>query len=366
MGSVPRQDTDEPRSGAQGSARPVRVMIVDDSLVVRTVLSRIIAPETDIEIVGKTGSAELAIAQLARTPADVVLLDLEMPGMGGLEALPRILKEHENTQVLVVSSLTEEGAEYTVAALSMGAADTMLKPRPGQFGDAYRDALLAKIRALGPDAEVTSARSHRPLPTRRARNQHAVRPSILAIGASTGGIHAVSILLRNLPAWVDLPILVAQHLPASFAGVFARQLQCASGRETLVAVDGMTIAKNTIYVANGEGHMVVERKGELLQLASLHHRAPSGCTPSVDPLFESLARAVGPETLAVVLSGMGRDGAYAAPELVSAGGTIFVQDQESAAVWGMPRAIAEAGLAEAVLPPDQLALRIAAASGGAA
>ncbi len=360
MGSASRQTDSDPRSGAN---RPVRVMIVDDSLVVRTVLSRIIAPEPDIEIVAKTGSAELAMAQLARTPADVVLLDLEMPGMGGLEALPKILEANESTQVLVVSALTEEGAEHTVAALSMGAADTMLKPRPGQFDDAYREALLARIRALGSQGENGAA------PARPAavatRGTHSARPSILAIGASTGGIHAVGILLRNLPASVELPILVAQHLPASFAQVFARQLQNASGRETFVAEDGMAIADRAIYVANGRGHMIVERKDGALRLASRHHRAPSGCTPSVDPLFDSLASATGAETLAVVLSGMGRDGAVAAPGLVKAGGTIFVQDRDSAAVWGMPRAIAEAGLAEAVLPPDQLALRIAAACGGA-
>ena len=202
------------------TGRPVRVMIVDDSLVVRTIISRVISPAPDIEIVAKTGSAELAIAQLTRTPADVVLLDLEMPGMGGLEALPKILAANENTQVLVVSSLTEDGAEHTVAALSMGAADTMLKPRTGEFDEAYRKALIDKIRALACGRGGKSAQTPERIAAPRACTSPSRTPQIIAIGASTGGIHALGILLRNLPKSVATPILVAQHLPASFAEVF--------------------------------------------------------------------------------------------------------------------------------------------------
>lgn len=338
-------------------------MVVDDSLIVRTVLSRVIDPEPDMEIVAKASSAELALAELARNPVDIVLLDLEMPGMGGLEALPKILAEHHRLPVLVVSSLTEHGAEHTLAALAMGAADTMLKPRSGQFDQTYRVALLERIRALASPARTQAPPAGRHPFQPAARTARAGRPTLIAIGASTGGIHAMGLLLRALPRQVAVPILVVQHLPASFSTVFARQLELASGRPATVARDGMAVEPGHIYVAGGETHLVVRQEGERLVLASQSGPAPSGCVPSVDPLLESLAECTSQRTLAVVLSGMGKDGLIGARALARSGGRIVVQDQSSSAVWGMPRAIAEDGLAEAVLPPEQLARHIARSCG---
>ena len=360
MDAVPRQSGTLTRPRDEQRAATVRVMIVDDSLVVRSVLSRAFATAPDIEIVAKTGSAELALAQLAHASADVILLDLEMPGMGGLEALPRILAADRSARVLVVSSLTETGAEHTLAALAMGAADTMLKPRSGEFDEIYRDALVAKVRALG------VASKPRVAPVRAAPPAARPRPAqitAIAIGASTGGVHALGILLRNLPARVTAPILVTQHLPASFVHVFARQIEMAGGRRTCVAEDGMMLEDNQIYVASGDGHMIVAAKDDGLVIATDHGRAPSGCTPSVDPLFSALARHAGSQVLGVVLSGMGRDGSLGAAQLVAAGGMVLIQDKASSAVWGMPGSVAEAGLAHAVLPPDQLAFRIATLCG---
>lgn len=343
-----------------GSRRATRIMVVDDSLIVRTVLSRVIDPEPDLEIVAKLSSAELALTELARIPVDLVLLDLEMPGMGGLEALPKILAAQRHLPVLVVSSLTEEGAEHTLAALAMGAADTMPKPRSGQFDQAYRHALLARIRALvAPRQAFPEPVAATPDNTLRQKAPAATKPGVIAIGASTGGIHAMGLLLRALPLEVNQPILVVQHLPASFATVFARQLQLAAGRPAMVATDGMRVEPGNIYVAGGEAHLVVRQHGDVLSLASQTGRVPSGCVPSVDPLLDSLAATCGPRTLAVILSGMGKDGLLGAQSLAASGGRIVAQDQASSAVWGMPRAIAEAGLAEAVLPPEQLAHHIA-------
>ncbi|MFN4114246.1 MAG: chemotaxis-specific protein-glutamate methyltransferase CheB [Sphingomonadaceae bacterium] len=343
---------------------PIRVMVVDDSLIVRTVLSRLIDPEPDLEIVAKASSAELALAELARTPVDLVLLDLEMPGMGGLEALPRILAARPGLPVLVVSTLTEAGAEHTLAALAMGAADTMLKPRSGQFDQDYRQALLQRMRILARAGTVRTSPSPAPaLPRPAPAPRVTASPSLIAIGASTGGIHALGQLLRHLPRTIRQPLLVVQHLPASFAAVFARQLHLASGREAVVAQDGMPLAPGRIFVASGASHMLVRQQGEELVIGTCTRPAPSGCTPSVDPLLESLAIAAGGQTLAIILSGMGRDGVIGAGRLVAAGGRILVQDQASSAVWGMPRAIAEAGLAEAVLAPDQIAKRVAALCG---
>ncbi len=345
----------------------VRVMIVDDSLIVRTVLSRIIDEAQGFQIVAKASSAELALAELSNITVDVILLDLEMPGMGGLDALPKILAKANGAQVLVVSSLTEDGAEHTLAALQMGAADTMLKPRSGGFDQAYRVALLGKIRALCPrrtpaNAETAPTEPHQP-PLRPSAK---MPPQVLAIGASTGGIHALCILLRNLPRQIDIPILVTQHLPESFINVFARQLEVAGSRKALVAGDRTRIERGTILVAPGDGHMQISKIGGQLCTTIGHYRVASGCTPSVDPMFETLADTVGSQALGIVLSGMGRDGAEGAAKLVAAGGAIIAQDEASCAVWGMPRAVTEAGLTSAILPPEAIAAKIATYAGAAA
>jgi two-component system chemotaxis response regulator CheB len=352
------------RIGGQHTRSPIRVMIVDDSLVARTVLSRIVEAEPDCQIVAKATTGEMALARLAETPADVILLDLEMPGMGGIGALPKILQLAAGGQVLVVSSLTAEGAEHTLSALSMGAADTLLKPRAGEFDAGYGCALMAKIRALAASGRSPAQTVHRAAPPPRT-NILREAPQALAIGASTGGIHALCLLLGALPKSFDLPILVVQHLPESFMSTLARQLTAACGREAIVATAGTPVRAGRIHVAPGDGHMIVRREGFGLVTGIARHAVPSGCTPSVDPLFESLADAAGGRALGVVLSGMGRDGAIGAARLVQAGGTIFAQDAATSAVWGMPRAIAEAGLASAVLPPEQIALRVAAIAAGA-
>ena len=357
----PAPNSGPPRIGRPQARGPIRVMIVDDSLVARTVLSRIIEAEPDCEIVAKATTGEMAIARLTETRADVILLDLEMPGMGGIGALPKILALAAGGQVLVVSSLTAEGAEHTLRALSMGAADTLLKPRTGEFGTEYARALMAKIRALAGSATGASA-TLTPAATRPPLRQTPEEPQVLAIGASTGGIHALCLLLRALPRGFDLPILVVQHLPESFMETLARQLSAAADRPAVVACTGTRAEHGRIHVAPGNGHMIVRRDRAGLVTGVAHHAVPSGCTPSVDPLFESLADAVGGRALGVVLSGMGRDGVIGAARLAAAGGTIFAQDAATSAVWGMPRAIAEAGLATAVLPPEQIAARVAALS----
>lgn len=355
-------ESDRPPTGRT----PIRVMIVDDSLTVRAVLSRIIAPEGDMEIVGKTGSAENALAGLVHAPADVVLLDLEMPGMGGLHALPKILAASSGTQVLVVSSLTEVGAEHTLAALSMGAADTMLKPRSGEFDQNYRTALLQRIRALGRRSRLGAAVTPPDEPPLRARNKRGGPLEVIGIGASTGGIHALCTLLRNLPRYVEAPILVTQHLPGSFMQVFAHQLELASGREAIVVERTTPVESGRIHIAPGDGHLLLRRRAGALLAEKTAFRAASGCMPSVDPMFESMAEAAPGAALGVVLSGMGRDGAEGAERLVRAGGNIIAQDQASSSVWGMPRAVVQIGLASAVLPPEKIALRIALHAGEAA
>lgn len=341
----------QPATGRSGGGGPVRVMIVDDSLMVRTAFARMVDEAGDLTIAATARSAESAIDQLRTTAVDVILLDLEMPGMGGLTALPQLLANARGAQVLVVSSLTEDGAEHTLAALSMGAADTMLKPRAGGYDHSYRDALLARIRALGARRDRANGQQ---ASVSMARPRLGKRAQVVAIGASTGGIHALNILLRALPPRFDLPILVTQHLPASFISVFARQLEVAGARQAVIADDGIPIARGTIIVAPGHGHLVVRKRPSGLVATVSIEASASGCMPSVDPMLSSLATATDGAALGIILSGMGRDGAEGARDLVAAGGTIIAQDAASSAVWGMPRAVAEAGLAAHVLPPEKL------------
>jgi two-component system chemotaxis response regulator CheB len=344
--------------------KTIRVMIVDDSLTVRTVLSRIVSVDPAIEIVATAGSAESALLQLSKNSVDVILLDLEMPGMGGMEALPKILERSSKTQVLVVSSLTSEGAEHTVEALGMGAADTMLKPRPGGFDNNYRANLLAKVRALGGlDNNNTDHEKQASHAKPKSDDAGKKQPQVLAVGASTGGIHAFNIILRGLPESFQQPIVVTQHLPQSFIPVFARQIEGISGRPTHIASDGAEIRPGEIMVASGMGHMVAKRRGDRVFAKLSNEPAVSGCMPSVDPMLEGLATAYHGHVLAVILSGMGRDGVLGAEKLAEAGGTIMAQDADSSAVWGMPGAVSKAGLASKVLPPEKLINAIASACG---
>ncbi len=352
------------RGTAPGASGAIRVMIVDDSLTVRTIFKRMVESDPALGIAGTASSAEGALAQLATTRADVVLLDLEMPGIGGLDALPRILATPGRPQVLVVSALTMDGAEHTLAALQMGAADTLAKPRPGGFTEDYRTQLLGKIRALGSRPGAVPAGPPAPTPRAQAEPSFARpgpvrrgwRPQAVAIGASTGGIHALGLMLGQLPRDFDVPLLITQHLPASFIPVFARQIEAACGRSVAIAADGLPLAAGRIVVAPGHGHIVVRRKSALAGLVVEVSSAPvaSGCLPSVDPMLSSLAESCEGRALGVILSGMGRDGALGAKDLVAAGGTIYAQDADSSAVWGMPGAVAREGLASLVAPPDRL------------
>lgn len=356
---------------ARAASAAIRVMIVDDSLTVRTIFKRMVESDPALVIAGTASSAERAIVQLAAEPADVVLLDLEMPGMGGLDALPAILATPGSPQVLVVSSLTMDGAEHTLAALQMGAADTLLKPRPGGFTEDYRTQLLGKIRALGSrGAETGSTVAATSAPPERSfvRPGSSLRPrrtEVVAIGASTGGIHALGLMLGAMDRACDLPILITQHLPASFIPVFARQIENACGRPADIGADGMEIRPGRVMIAPGHGHLLVRRSGERLVARICSEPAPSGCLPSVDPMLTSLAVACEGRALGVILSGMGRDGVIGAQELVGAGGTIFAQDAASSAVWGMPGAVAKAGLASLIATPEAIGQSIMAQASAA-
>ena len=337
--------------------RKIRLMIVDDSVVARAVLSRIIEADGSFEIAAVAGTAEDAVDALQHVRVDIVLLDLEMPGEGGLKSIPRIIRSGQGAKVMIVSSLAEEGAEQTVAALALGAADTLPKPGIGRFNGKFSEILVNRIKALGRASAAVpqSARTGFRAPLRAM----AADPvQIVAIGSSTGGIHSLGALFRGLPERIGVPILVTQHLPEPFMAVFARQLGAAAHREALVARDGMELLPDRIIVAPGDAHLTVDCYGKRPSVRLTEGRSSSGCMPSLDPMFASVAGAFGTGALGVVLTGMGRDGVEGAQRIVACGGSLIVQDENSSAVWGMPRAVLEAGLACAVLPPDKIARRI--------
>ncbi|MEO7601860.1 MAG: chemotaxis-specific protein-glutamate methyltransferase CheB [Sphingomicrobium sp.] len=344
------------------TGRRMRLMIVDDSMVARAVLSRMIESDPEFEIAAVAGTAEEAIDMLDQCRVDAVILDLEMPGDGGLKSIPRIIAAAGGAKVMVVSSQAEDGAEQTVAALALGAADTLPKPGTGRFNGRFSEILLAKLRALG----------HAPMPLSplaadrnrahdsRLRAMPADPISALAIGASTGGIHALNCLFAKLPVEIGVPILITQHLPAPFMPVFARQLATVARRETMVAEDGLRLKPDRIIIAPGDAHLAIEPDGRHVMVRLSNAPASSGCRPSVEPMLASVGSVYGNSALGVMLTGMGRDGVEGAARMVACGGTMIAQDEASSAVWGMPRAVFDAGLASALLSPDKIARRIAA------
>lgn len=331
------------------------ILIVDDSAVVRSVIGRMIAASGRFLLAGAVQDVSAAMDFLRHNHVDAILLDIEMPGIDGLTALPELIAVSGGAKILIVSSSCDNGGATTVQALALGAADTLVKPGVGVFAGRFSDVLLDKMNRLFDAGEFPPE----PAPP-AARPKVAGSFDIVAIGASTGGIHALSQLLRELPAGFPLPILITQHLPSSFMPYFAAQVAVLAGRPCDVAVDRLRIRPGRVIVAPGDAHLRVVSLGDGAAAIRLTHEpVRSGCMPSVDPMFESLAEVYGPRTLAVVLSGMGSDGSDGARCLAEAGGSVIVQDKASSVVWGMPGSIAGAGRASAILPPDEIGRLIA-------
>jgi two-component system, chemotaxis family, protein-glutamate methylesterase/glutaminase len=340
------------RRASQAAVAPIRVLIVDDSAVARAALSRMVADAPAFEVVAALDGARRAIDWLAGNSADIVLLDIQMPGLDGIAALPELVDASGGARVLIVSTLAGDGARATIQALSLGAADTLAKPEIGALGRQFGELLIDKMLRLG---------KARPAAIAEAREPHLLRKvaetpvACLAIGASTGGLHALSAFFACLPTDFDAPILITQHLPPVFMPFFADQLSALSGRTVRVAKGGATLKRGEILVAPGEAHLGLVRAGKAVKTVLLDQVAMSRCCPSVDPMFTSVGEVYGDGALGVVMTGMGRDGAIGAAAIADAGGTVIVQDAVSSAVWGMPGTVARAGLASLIAPPAGLA-----------
>jgi len=341
-------------------AAPTRTLIVDDSVVVRTVLERILVAHADFSVVHKTSNAEQALALLAQHDVDLVLLDVEMPGQSGLVALPAILEASKGARVVILSANCEEGSAASVEALALGASDIISKPVAGSFGDQFSSALLQRLGRL--NVSAPSVRQAEAGVTLRPAPMTAL--TCLAIGASTGGIHALAQLFAGMRRAPGVPVLVTQHLPRSFIPYFAEQLARMTSLPVSIARPGQHIQPDNVYIAPGEGNLELRqsRGGDVIVSISAD-RAPSGPMPAVDPMFSAMARLYGPGCCAIVLTGMGRDGATGAHDVVDVGGWVIAQDQTTSTVWGMPGSVARAGLASALLPPGEIMDFIASHAG---
>lgn len=327
-----------------------RVLVVDDSAVARAVIGRAIESGGRFTVVGAVADANAALAFLAKDPVDAIVLDLEMPGMDGLTALPELIAASAGAPVLVVSSVCEEGAQATLRALALGAADTLVKPGRGNFGGHFGMVLEKRLGHL-----LADARTYPPAAAMAAGPAF----DLVAIGASTGGIHALSRILSAIEPDLTLPIVITQHLPESFMPYFADQLALLARRPCAVATECARIVPGHILIAPGDAHIHIVKAMDGTAIRLSHEPAPSGCCPSVDPMLESAAAVFGSRVLAIVLSGMGRDGAIGAAAVRASGGSVVVQDQDSSVIWGMPGAIATAGDADAILAPDAIGQLIA-------
>ncbi len=404
-----------------GNGGPYRVMVVDDSAIIRGFLCRYLSEDSEIDVVTTANNGAVALRQLQANDIEVVVLDIEMPEMDGLTALPQMIKMVPDLQVVMASTLTRKNAEVSLRSLQMGAVDYVPKPETARSVNAnidFRRELVDKVKAwasrrrkkrgeklpanasdLGaPTAgttaaglaarEVTARRPAAPTPgsgfvtarrpaapvsisSARAATAEAKpglfadkqislrtgsfrRPKVLAIGSSTGGPQALMKFFAGFKRAPDVPVLITQHMPATFTAILAEHLAQATGWKTQEASDGQMLKPGEVYVAPGGRHMevaVVDGKA----CVRLTDEPPENfCRPAVDPLFRSLPAVYGENVLAVILTGMGHDGLKGARELTRTGGTLLAQDEASSVVWGMPGAVATAGLCTEVLPVDKL------------
>jgi two-component system chemotaxis response regulator CheB len=361
-------------AGSQASI--VRVLICDDSAVVRTVLVRALSGDPGIAVVGQAHHGQQAVAAVTAGGIDVVVLDIEMPVMDGMTALPLLLVADRSVKVLMSSSLTTRGAAIALEALRLGAADFMAKPSAaaGMSGEqTFQAEMLAKVRGLGRQAQARRAiRSGQPAMAANAPAQSGIklrrspvqRADILAIGSSTGGPAALLSLFRALGPRVGVPIVVTQHMPPAFTAQLASHINRLGACSCAEARHGETLRAGHIHLAPGDRHLkIVPQNGQLV--VALSDDPPENfCRPSVDPMLRSLAPLLKGRILVAMLTGMGQDGLAGAQDVIEAGGGVLAQDEASSVVWGMPGAVAKAGLCHAVLPLDELAPAISRALTG--
>lgn len=332
----------------------ISVILVDDSSVIRGVLARILEADPEIEVVGSVSNGQMGVNMADSKKPNVVILDVEMPVMDGLTALPEILKVSPETKVIMCSSLTAQGADTTMKAMALGAVECLVKPSSTQEtgpNSPFQRDLINLIKGLGvkpksvqvtPQAVMTSAAS-----------TYTGKPDILAIGSSTGGPQALFTTLKAV-GQLDIPIVITQHMPVTFTKILAEHITQQTKLTAFEAEDGMNVEPGKIYVAQGGKHMLFERSGTQLKIKTDDGPMENFCKPAVDPMIRSLIDIYGSKVLCAILTGMGHDGLEGAKLLTEKGGRVIAQDEATSVVWGMPGAVVEAGICSAILPLDDI------------
>ncbi|MCB1516662.1 MAG: chemotaxis-specific protein-glutamate methyltransferase CheB [Hyphomicrobiaceae bacterium] len=365
----------------QHAGQPVRtkVMLVEDSAVVRGMMRNWLEHLDGVAVVATAQNGQIAIDMVGAAAPDIIILDIEMPVMDGITALPQLLRAAPQAKIVMASTLTDRNAQISLKALQLGATDYIAKPSFARDGNSARDEfkveLLRKIKGLsGPAHQVQSTRSPAPdagwmpIPAPGThfslRKLSATPPRILLFGSSTGGPAALTRVFEALRGKLSrFPVLVVQHMPATFTRLLAEKLSAAAEIEGAEAVANEPLLPGRLYVAPGGQHMRLQRVGADIRIALDGGPPINHSRPAVDPMFESAAQIFGPAVLSVVLTGMGSDGARGAVAIADRGGSVFVQDEASSVVWGMPGATAAMGAAAEILPLEQIGVRIASLIG---
>jgi two-component system chemotaxis response regulator CheB len=342
-----------------------RVLIVDDAVVVRRILSDAIRRDPALEVAGTASNGRFALAKFPVLKPDIVLLDIEMPEMDGLETVRELRRIDAHVPIIMFSTLTEHGASATLEALALGATDYVAKPSNrdiAQTMDAVTSDLIPRIRALCHLAYAGAVLSPTIPPTAVWKPRLLAPVQVVAIGVSTGGPDALARLLPTLPANFSVPVVIAQHMPPIFTALLAARLSAKSAMPVRECVPGEPLVPGCAVIAPGDFHMVVERHDGVVLLKTHQGPKENFCRPSVDVLFQSIAAVFGARALAVILTGMGHDGLKGCETLRGLGARIYAQDEASSVVWGMPGFVVRGGLADKILPLEQIGPEIVRAT----
>lgn len=367
-----------------------RVMVVDDSAIIRGLLTKALETDRDIEVVASVGNGKIAVDTLQRKSVDVIVLDIEMPVMDGLTALPLLLKIDPKVKIIMASTLTLRNADISMQAMQAGAADYVAKPssRGLTNADEFKRELTEKVKVFGQiargggsrgmatglrdrtkpaspaspqknDAPVSARSAQRPAFTAATKQITLQKenllfsPDVVAIGSSTGGPQALFKVIPHLKN-CHKPVVITQHMPATFTTILADHIKRECGVECREAKDGDKLEQNVFLVAPGDYHMLFEKKADGVFVKLTQDPPENFCRPAVDPMLRSLVDCFGGKVLSVILTGMGQDGLVGAEKVVSAGGVILAQDKETSVVWGMPGAVSQAGICTKVLPLTEI------------
>lgn len=346
---------------------PARILLVDDSVVVRGLLSRTIDAESDLEVLSTAPNGRIGVEKVRSLEPDLVVLDVEMPEMNGLEALQEIRKTHPDLPIIMFSTLTGDGASVTVEALAKGASDYATKPtNTGNVMEAMKHVeaeLISKIRTLVKARRPRRSSASNPVRT-TTRRGNAAGVTAVVVGSSTGGPVALEQMLSRIDVALSVPMFIVQHMPETFTRALAERLDRKTVHHVVEAEQGMTAEPGTVYIAPGGKQMSLRSFGNHVTIRVTDDPPVNSCKPSVEPLFETAADIYGRNTLAVMLTGMGSDGTDGTRRLADLGCDVFAQDEATSVVWGMPGSVVDNGLATKVLPIDRVGPEIASRVAG--